>query len=549
MDKNNSLVNKKSIKMLAILIVVAILISGLYVLLLPKQPHTEKREEVIDEDTSDNRISPLTDQALFFEIKRIRRRGLEEEMRKFGRDLPKPNPYYVVLNIDGKEYDGSKIESVQGSGSGTITDWDTGYGYGKIIKDADEEQEISEITFKIMEIKSKGILFFKRNVPVELESLHLVYDYRTGRWEGDDYFNDSDGYGHYFGENCEIWFDIHQTDYDEDGIPYWTEVNILGTDPKVDDSKLDPDNDGVPTSWEWKWGYDPFSPENHTQLDPDVDGLSNVVEYKLEKWLANPFYKDIFIEVDGMKGSGKRKDLPYYMFPEESQEMLMDKFARHAITVHIDDGCMGGGGELLPFVESISQESGMMQKFYKYHFADDRKGIFHYAVIAYASGFCHPQSYGNRYDAFTISGSKEVFSRVFMPYPRYRFNPRTFYIWMASLFMHELGHSLGLMPAPWYCGGIDNISMVPGRLPDNMSFIEKMKARNHAIEYWANYVSCMNYGNSGGPLKGILKPSYAWMVLDYSDGTHGEHDYDDWSHIDLTYFQKSAPFVEDSFVS
>ncbi|RLF61368.1 MAG: hypothetical protein DRN16_03770 [Thermoplasmata archaeon] len=105
------------------------------------------------------------------------------------------------------------------------------------------------------------------------------------------------------------------------------------------------------------------------------------------------------------------------------------------------------------------------------------------------------------------------------------------------------------MPAPWYCGGIDNISMVPGRLPDNMSFIEKMKARNHAIEYWANYVSCMNYGNSGGPLKGILKPSYAWMVLDYSDGTHGEHDYNDWAHIDLTYFQKSAPFVEDSFVS
>jgi hypothetical protein len=539
----------KRIKIIAILLVAAIFISSLYILFLPKHPHLKEEKKEGKEKTFDDRISPLTDQALFFEIKRVRRRGLEEEMRKFGRDLPKPNPYYFVIEIDGKEYDGSKIEAVQGSGSGTLTVWDTGYGYGKIIRDVEEEQEKSEVTLKIMEIQEKGILFFKRKASVELESIHLVYDYKTGRWEGDDYFNDSDGYGHYFGENCEIWFEIHQTDYDRDGIPYWTEVNVLGTDPKVDDSKLDPDNDGIPTSWEWKWGYDPFEYNNHSTLDPDVDGLSNVVEYNLEKWLADPFYKDIFIEVDGMEGSGKRKDFPYYMLPEESQQMIMDKFARHAITLHIDDGCMGGGGELFPFVESISQESGLLQKYYKYHFSDDRKGVFHYAVIAYASGFCHPQDYGNRYDVFTISGSKEVFSHVFMPYPRYRFNPRTFYIWMASLFMHELGHSLGLMPAPWYCGGVDNISMVPGRLPDNMSFIEKMRARNEAIEYWADYVSCMNYGNSGGPLKGILKPSYAWIVLDYSDGTHGEHDYDDWSHIDLTYFQKAAPFIEESFES
>ncbi|MCD6108585.1 MAG: hypothetical protein J7J89_03835, partial [Thermoplasmata archaeon] len=176
MDKIK-LLNNKNIKIVAVLVAATIVISGLYVLFLPKHNYLEEKNKGKKEKTSDNRISPLTDQALFFEIKRIRRRGLEEEMRKFGRNLPKPNPYYVVLNIDGTEYDGSKIESAQGSGSGTIADWDTGYGYGKIIKDAEEEQEISEITFKIMEIQSKGILFFKRNVPMELESLHLTYDY------------------------------------------------------------------------------------------------------------------------------------------------------------------------------------------------------------------------------------------------------------------------------------------------------------------------------------------------------------------------------------
>jgi hypothetical protein len=44
--------------------------------------------------------------------------------------------------------------------------------------------------------------------------------------------------------------------------------------------------------------------------------------------------------------------------------------------------------------------------------------------------------------------------------------------------------------------------------------------------YWvyANYKSCMNY-------------RYVYRgLVDYSDGTHGENDYDDWGTIDLTAF-------------
>jgi hypothetical protein len=30
---------------------------------------------------------------------------------------------------------------------------------------------------------------------------------------------------------------------------------------------------------------------------------------------------------------------------------------------------------------------------------------------------------------------------------------------------------------------------------------------------------------------------YTYRIFDYSDGTHGWGDYDDWGNIDLTYFE------------
>jgi len=43
----------------------------------------------------------------------------------------------------------------------------------------------------------------------------------------------------------------------------WVEVNIINTDPTVDDTKLDPDDDKIPTYWEWNWGYNPKSWDDH----------------------------------------------------------------------------------------------------------------------------------------------------------------------------------------------------------------------------------------------------------------------------------------------
>ena len=101
--------------------------------------------------------------------------------------------------------------------------------------------------------------------------VELTYSIKTGHWFGDDFTGisswseDSSGYGRLNGcddgsiyqrdRDCELWFDIYQTDPDGDGIPYWSEVNVFGTDPEVDNTGEDFDGDGCPIEWENKWGH------------------------------------------------------------------------------------------------------------------------------------------------------------------------------------------------------------------------------------------------------------------------------------------------------
>jgi hypothetical protein len=80
---------------------------------------------------------------------------------------------------------------------------------------------------------------------------------------------------------------------------------------------------------------------------------------------------------------------------------------------------------------------------------------------------------------------------------------------MGSLFMHELGHTLGIF---WEThNGCDNITSVYPWLP--------------GWSKYENYRSCMNY-------------RYAWNLIDYSDGSHGPGDFDDWGHINPAFFEQ-----------
>jgi hypothetical protein len=479
-------------------------------------------------------------QAVYFEIHRIRRKGIIEVMFNSGVDFLNNAPTRgseLRLYLDGLRpgfgWNEKPIFSYRAVLDGfefvarqDYETWDTDYMNQQIYKSVEEEQPTVLIDFTFIEKIKRGFRLQSR----EVESFSVIYDFRTGFWDGDDSFMDPDGYGHYDGEEFELWFSITQSDFDTDGIPYWVEKNIFGTNPRIDDSQSDPDEDGIPTSWEYRWGYNPFQWDNHTYLDPDSDGLQNIEEYQMEQWLADPFYPEIYIEVDEMHKApfrlfevkvetGKlspierprivrsRLDGWDHIFWEESQQMLIELFNQHDISMHIDDGCMGEGGDKLPFgfgAQAYRFDSGVVAGFYANNFSDERKGIFRYLAVLHGGGWCAPQDAKNWFDCMTVPSNFEFFKTQL----NYALSPRSMRIGRAVQVLHELGHSLGFLKE--HCQGVDNSSR-----------------RVNDPEYpWLDYVSVMNYDY------------FRQRFFDYSSGGNGEFDADDWGLLDLTLFQR-----------
>jgi hypothetical protein len=517
MDKNNENdvisstqgKNKKNFYFTILLILIlSIFILSIFLSFTETVNHHTIVPSIKDNNIINDTISPSNiNQAVSIEIMRVHKRGIEDLFRKVGTEWKKTPTFFIQAHFEEDIWKSIEVNS-----------YDTGYVSWQANKFVEDETEQYEITIQVIEIQSK--LF--KNIEQIMETFTINFDFRTGRWTGDDTFNDSDGYGHYVGDDYEIWFKILQTEQDGDNIPYWWEINKLFTDPKNDDSREDPDNDGIPTDWEWQWGYDPFKYDNHSDIDPDEDGLSNIEEYEQRMWLANPFHKDIYLEIDRMEDNPSPLSLEH-TFWKESQWMLMDVFTPQDITVHIDDGwpteLNNGGGDILPFYNDyIGPVSGGLSTFYKYYFSDERKGVFRYVIIVESGGWCFSQTNTLNPDVLSIPCNREFFRNVYFP-PAV--TPKLRKLAMAIAVIHELGHSLNLNPD--YCQGIDNASQV-GRnnLPPIQKLIQKMNARS----YWDTYESVMNYAKFGR------------YVIDYSDGTHGIHDSNDWVQIDLTFFQK-----------
>jgi len=514
---------RKNLWIFAVIIVAIIILSMAYLQLSVKP--TEEEQKVIDDS-----ISPMENQALFVQVLRIRNRGLMDKMLSYGNEWKNTPSFYYVITVDDES--GSSKGNV--GSTGVYTTWDT-MGYESTMTfDVEEEKEYSHVIISIIEIEEGGLL--GRSIKeVEKEKISVRYDYRTGRWSGDDSFRDTDGMRHYMGEEYEIWFNIYQADYDHDGIPYWTEVNILGTNPAIDDSKLDPDNDGIPTDWEWRYGYDPFTYNDHENLDPDIDGIENIEEYKMRKYFANPFQPDIYIETDGMEKRGIM-DIPH-IFYKESQQMIIERFARHGINVYIDDGWrdnpVNGGGEMLPYQKNLDDVLGkQLLAFYIHNFPDERKGIFRYVVVGAredGGGFITPVIYNN-FDAIYVSNNlHSLFTRL-------AFTPREIRVMLAKAILHELGHSIGLMPVTF--PGIDIMSR---RVVDRYPSMSDEDYNG----YLDSYYSVMNY-------KYIYNKPYFFSdethtyLFDYSDGSNGQpYDQNDWAHIYLPTFQVDVPSYEE----
>jgi len=513
--------NRKRNSMLAVLLSMVLIFSS-FLFYFNYYSDKETFVRPTPDEEIDDRVSPYTPLAVFLEIHRIRRKGIIEHMENSGSKivnlLPRLSKYWSYLDglVPGKKWQEKPtfnyiliFDEFEYKGAREFNTWDTDYINRQVFRKVEDEQDKTSITVKFIEKEKK----FLRNTENEVESFSVVYDFRTGRWSGDDFFNDSDGYGHFDGKYYEMWFTVSQTDNDGDDIPYWTEVNILKTNPTIDNSKDDPDNDKIPTTWEWKWGYDPFTWDNHSFLDPDNDGLQNTEEFFMEKWLANPFYPEIYIEVDFMEKTPfkllkKNYDGQEHIFQEESQQMLIERFNQHKITVHIDDGVMGGGGEYLPLIlDKINQEDGTASEFYHNNFADERKGIFRYIFINHWGGWCHPQDDNHWYDTMAVPSAKEFYFK----YLGGAVSKRTQTIGRAVQVLHELGHSCGLRYEEWQ--GIDNMK--------------------EGGTTWVDYHSAMNYHY------------FALRYFDYSDGSRGgEHDRNDWEKLNLAYFERSAKDME-----
>jgi hypothetical protein len=501
--------NDKFMIAAVLFIAIIIILSSFYYVM---EYFGEDTVEQVDVDgiQINDQISPYTNQGLIVEMLRIRHRGLMDYMliqRGPGREWKNPPSYYYIATVDGKE---GNVEGNVGA-TGVFSVWDNFGNENHMSFYIEEEQERSDITISIMEKSSGGILGGGGS-DMEKETIHLSYDYRTGRWSGDDSFRDKDGYGHYLGDTYEVWFNLYQSDYDHDGIPFWIEENVLKTDPTVDDSENDPDGDGIPTSWEWKWEYDPFVWDDHGTLDPDVDGIENDEEYLMRKWFANPYQPEIFIETDGMQQNGIF-DLAPHVFPMEAQQMIIERFAQHGIWVYIDDGGdawrdgpSNGGGELVPYHRQLDDVTGKESlSFYKHYFADERKGIFRYIVMGNEGGFNNPCFY-NTFDMIIVGTGLRDSVLV-----RGAYTPRAYKVGIAKVALHELGHSLGLVPTTY--PGNDILGAVK-RYP-SMTDEEYEK-------YLFEYYSIMNY-------QYIYRDK---LLFDFSDGSNGApYDQDDWVHL------------------
>jgi len=523
--KKKSFYNEKS-TIVAIVVAVLLIASSVFAYFQFFSGEDETEEiKVVEEFVVDDRISPLENQAMVLEVLRIRHRGLYDALMTRGNAWKEKPKFYFKAILDDLEYISSEVES-----HGKVTEtpfitWDTMFQENKIVRDAEEEQESSTITLTIIQQNEKGLIFKKTN-DVEKDSFTVTYDYRTGHWKGDDYLKDKDGYGHYVGETFEIWFNIYQMDYDTDYIPYWTEVNVLGTDPRRDDSEKDPDGDGVSTYWEWKYGYDPLVWDDHEMLDPDVDGLENIEEYQMEKWLAEPYSQDIYVEIDYMERGGLFD--PPHLIWDECQQAIIEKYSEHNIKMYFDmgwpDSPKNGGGDVLPHYEKLSQDSGMILQFYKHYFPEERRGIFRYVVASHGGPFNHPAK-GNVYDAINVGYKimpkillKQMFTQQIPPTARGQ------RIKVASTLMHELGHSVGI--SPWTFEGCDNLSYAQGKA-----------AKQKYAETYGNYYSVMNYF-----------VMYDTKLLDYSHGSNGApYDQNDWINLFVPTFQYNAELVEEIF--
>ena len=214
------------------------------------------RDGKIESAAGNGDVDPTIDLSIDVIIKRVRTLDVE---------IGQPPTFSVVVKVGEDEWESGDFKGFDVMNPGTA--------HFNIPDDAEKET----ITIEV----------FKNGIHADIgnssRDLEITYSNLNGTWWGNDCIGDDSGYGHAGGHedgtvnesDCEIWFDIVQEDYDGDGLAYWEETNVYGTDPLKNDLGRDDDGDGIPIEWENRWGYNPFSYDDHATLDDDNDGIQN----------------------------------------------------------------------------------------------------------------------------------------------------------------------------------------------------------------------------------------------------------------------------------
>lgn len=413
--------------------------------------------------------------------------------------------FWIDCTVDTNQYQSPKWDISQ---IGKPIEWEV----SSVVNNSQTSCNISISLYKSTET-TEVLCDLSDDESVEDHTVELFYDIKTGWWHGDDFHGDQSGYGrlngcddgsiYTFEDDAELFFSIFQIDEDGDFIPSWIETNMYSTDPSIDDTLSDPDEDGAGSQWEWYFGYHPNEFDDHHNLDEDGDSLSNIEEWLTRSYGSDPFRKDIFLEIDCMNASPTGESSIY---PEESIELLHYPFHRRNFVVHVNRS------EIVPFDEKI--DNSELLSLYQTYFLHDnpsnwRRGVFHYGIYVYEttpkgyafSGDLEPYwGYFPGTNSYVISSSRmERNARLF---------PQTLEYYYAAATMHEMGHNFGFR---W--GDPFGCDVQLGKYPWQPLYY-----------VFGNYESIMNY-------------RYTYKIFDYSDGSHGFLDHDDWDTLDLCYFE------------
>jgi len=279
-------------------------------------------------------------------------------------------------------------------------------------------------------------------------------------------------------------------DADRDGLTEQRERQ-LGTDP------ADPDTDGdaIPDGVEVDMKRYDLSLTDPPAVDLDLDGNGESD--------ANPLVRDLFMEVDHME------DYRISIIAEALAQKPFRESPVGRIVLHIDQIV---GGNAVPSTPCIGLAPAVRDTFFDLkaaHFAPARKGVFHYAILANKvppNADCADDVLGQALandDDFVLA------------FERLQFQGES---QIAAVFMHELGHNLGLVGDTY--PGVDNECTLPG-------------SPCFDPDLYSNYRSVMNYRFQ----RGFGASGLGGWVIDYSDGMngpdgYGHPDYNDWGHLD-----------------